>query len=126
MYIPKRGDFIWIDFLDESLMGETPKTAPVRFDPQAGHERIGGRPALVISHNDFNEKMGFAYVCPIGNTSRKNLFYVTIPEGEAMTGVIMTEHMRSLDFRAKSATFKGVCSELLLQDCLRRIKPIIF
>ncbi len=125
MYIPKRGDFIWIDF-----------------DPQAGHEqsasrspevasgacvaRLGNRPALVISHDDFNEQMGFAYVCPISNTQRKNPFYVVIPEGEAVTGVIMTEQMRSLDFRARKATYKGACPELLLQDCLRRIKPIIF
>jgi mRNA interferase MazF len=125
VYIPKRGDFIWIDF-----------------DPQAGHEqsasrssevsseacvaRLGNQPALVISHDNFNEQMGFAYVCPISNTQRKNPFYVVIPEGEAVTGVIMTEQMRSLDFRAKKATFKGVCPELLLQDCLRRIKPIIF
>jgi mRNA interferase MazF len=109
MYIPKRGDFIWIDF-----------------DPQAGHEQMGNRPALVISHDDFNEQMGFAYICPISNTQRKNPFYVSIPEGEAVTGVIMTEQMRSLDFRARKATYKGACPELLLQDCLRRIKPIIF
>jgi mRNA interferase MazF len=109
VYIPKRGDFIWIDF-----------------DPQAGHEQMGNRPALVISHDDFNEQMGFAYVCPISNTQRKNPFYVVIPTGEAVTGVIMTEQMRSLDFRARKATYKGDCPELLLQDCLRRIKPIIF
>jgi mRNA interferase MazF len=71
-------------------------------------------------------EMGFAYVCPISNTKRKNLFYVVIPKGEAVTGVIMTEQMRSLDFRARKATYKGVCPELVLQDCLRRTRPIIF
>jgi mRNA interferase MazF len=109
MYIPKRGDFIWIDF-----------------DPQAGHEQMGNRPALVVSHDGFNQKMGFAFVCPISNTQRKNPFYVPIPEGEAVTGVIMTDQMRSLDFRARNAGFKGEYPDLLLQDVLRRIKPIIF
>jgi mRNA interferase MazF len=87
---------------------------------------IADQHPLVISHDDFNEQMGFAYVCPISNTQRKNPFYVFIPEGEVVTGAIMTEQMRSLDFRARKAVYKGACPELLLQDCLRRIKPIIF
>jgi mRNA interferase MazF len=109
VYIPKRGDFIWLSF-----------------DPQAGHEQMGNRPALVVSHEGFNQKMGFAFVCPISNTQRKNPFYVVIPEGEAVTGVIMTDQMRSLDFRARQASFIGECPDLSLQDVLRRIKPIIF
>jgi mRNA interferase MazF len=109
VYIPKRGDFIRISF-----------------DPQAGHEQMGNRPALVVSHDGFNQKMGFAFVCPISNTQRKNPFYVVIPEGEAVKGVIMTDQMRSLDFRARQASFMGECPDLLLRDVLRRIKPIIF
>jgi mRNA interferase MazF len=109
VYLPKRRDFIWIDF-----------------DPQAGREQMGNRPALVVSHDGFNQRMGFAFVCPISNTQRKNPFYVVIPKGEAVTGVIMADQLRSLDFRARSVSFKGECSELLLQDVLRRIKPIIF
>jgi mRNA interferase MazF len=109
VYIPKRGDFIRISF-----------------DPQAGHEQMGNRPALVVSHDGFNQKLGFAFVCPISNTQRKNPFYVVIPEGEAVTGVIMTDQMRSLDFRARQASFIGECPDLLLRDVLRRIKPIIF
>jgi mRNA interferase MazF len=125
VYIPKRGDFIWIDFAPQAGHEQSAPRSP-EVPSEACVARLGNRPALVISHDNFNEQMGFAYVCPIINTQRKNPFYVVIPEGEAVTGVIMTEQMRSLDFRAKKATFKGVCSELLLQDCLRRIKPIIF
>jgi mRNA interferase MazF len=109
MYVPKRGDFIWIDF-----------------DPQAGHEQMGKRPALVVSHDGFNQKMGFAFVCPISNTGRKNPFYVSIPEGAGVTGVIMTDQLRSLDFRARKANVIGTCPDRLFQDVLRRIKPIIF
>ncbi|PZD70472.1 Endoribonuclease MazF [Acaryochloris thomasi RCC1774] len=109
MYLPKRKDFIWLSF-----------------DPQAGHEQMGKRPALVISHDGFNQKMGFAYVCPVSNTQRQNPFYVAIPEGEAVTGVIMVDQLRSLDFRARKAQFICECPDLLFQDVLRRIKPILF
>ncbi len=87
---------------------------------------MGKRPALVVSHGEFNQKMGFALVCPISNTKRKNPFYVQIPETEAVTGVVMTDQLRSLDFKARQATFISECPERLLQDVLRRIKPIIF
>lgn len=109
MYVPNRGDFIWLDF-----------------DPQTGHEQMGKRPALVVSHHKFNQRMGFAFVCPISTTKRQNPFYVEIPEGETATGVIMVDQMRSLDFRARKASFIGECSPILLEDVLRRIKPIIF
>jgi mRNA interferase MazF len=109
MYVPNRGDFIWLDF-----------------DPQAGHEQMGQRPALVVSHDRFNQRMGFAFVCPISNTKRQNPFYVAIPESEAVSGVIMVDQMRSLDFKARKASFISECPYLLLEDVLRRIKPIIF
>jgi mRNA interferase MazF len=108
-YIPERGDFIWLSF-----------------DPQTGHEQMGNRPALVVSYGEFNHKMGFAFVCPISNTQRQNPFYVKIPDGGAVTGVIMVDQLRSLDFRARKASFIGKCPEQLLQDVLRRIKPILF
>ena len=73
-YIPQRGHFIRLNF-----------------GPQAGHEQMGNRPALVVSQDKFNQKMGFVFVCPISNTQRKNPFYVAIPEGEAVTGAIMTD-----------------------------------
>ena len=109
IYIPERGDFVWLSF-----------------DPQAGHEQMGNRPALVVSYGKFNRKMGFAFVCPISNTQRQNPFYVKIPNEEAVTGVIMADQLRSLDYRARKSSFIGKCPELLLQDTLRRIKPILF
>jgi mRNA interferase MazF len=108
-YLPKRGHFIWL-----------------QFDPQAGHEQMGKRPALVVSHDAFNLRMGFAFVCPISNTQRQNTFYVGIPDGLPVTGVIMCDQTRSLDFRARGAQLIADCPEVLLQDVLRRIKPILF
>lgn len=108
-YTPERGDFAWLNF-----------------DPQTGHEQMGNRPALVVSYGDFNRKIGFAFVCPVSNTRRQSPFYVKIPDGEAVTGVIMADQLRSVDFRARRASFAGKCPEQLLQDVLRRIKPILF
>lgn len=108
-YLPQRGHFIWL-----------------QFDPQAGHEQMGQRPALVVSHDAFNQRLGFALVCPISNTQRQNAFYVLIPPGLPVTGVIMTDQLRSLDFRARGARFIAECPDSLLQDVLRRIKPILF
>lgn len=108
-YTPERGHFIRLNF-----------------DPQAGHEQTGNRPALVVSQSNFNRKMGFVFVCPISNTKRKNPFYVQIPEGEAVTGVIMADQLRSLDYRARQASFIGECSPELLEEVLQRIEPILF
>jgi mRNA interferase MazF len=108
-YIPRRGDFIRIDF-----------------DPQSGHEQMGNRPALVVSQTEFNQYRGFALVCPISNTKRRNPFYVTIPADLSVTGTIMTDQLRSLDYRSRAAVSLGTCSEDLLAEVLNRIYPILF
>jgi mRNA interferase MazF len=108
-YIPERGHFIRLNF-----------------DPQAGHEQMGIRPALVVSQTKFNKKMGFIFVCPISTTQRKNPFYVLIPEGEVVAGIIMTDQLRSLDYRARQASFLSECPEDIIKEVLMRIKPILF
>ena len=108
-YIPKRGDFIRFNF-----------------DPQVRHEQRGRWLALVLSHTPFNRKMGFAFVCPISTTKRRNPFYVPIPKSEKVTGVIMTNQMRSLDHRARKAVFISECPEVLLQEVLMHVEPILF
>jgi len=108
-YIPKLGDFIRLNF-----------------DPQAGHEQMGSRPALVLSHTSFNRKMGFVFVCPVSSTKRRNPFYVPIPEGKKITGVIMADQLRSLDHRARKATFICKCPDVLFQEVLMHIEPILF
>lgn len=106
---PQRQEFIWLNF-----------------DPQTGHEQKGRRSGLVVSHSSFNQKMGFAYIVPVSSTYRVNPFYVPIPDGLAVMGVMMCDQLRSLDFRARKYDFICTCPDLLFQDVLRRIKPIIF
>jgi mRNA interferase MazF len=108
-YIPARGDFIWLNF-----------------DPQLGHEQMGKRPALVVSHTEFNQQRGFIFVCPVSNTKRKNPFYVNIPDGEAVTGVLIADQLRSLDYKSRGAELIATCPKDLLMEVLGRIYPIIF
>lgn len=108
-YIPARGDFIWLNF-----------------DPQSGHEQMGKRPALVVSHTEFNQQRGFILVCLISNTKRKNPFYVNIPDGGGVTGVLMADQLRSLDYKSRGAGLIGTCPKDLLMEVLGRIYPIMF
>jgi mRNA interferase MazF len=108
-YIPARGDPIWLNF-----------------DPPSGHEQMGKRPALVVSHTEFNQQRGFILVCPVSNTKRKNPFYVNIPGGEAVTGVLMADQLRSLDYKSRGAELIVTCPQNLLMEVLGRIYPIMF
>ena len=84
VYIPKQGDII-----------------AITFDPQAGHEQRGRRPALVVSKDLFNKSTGLAIVCPITNTDRGFPFHVPIPEASKLTGFVMVEQVKSVDFQAR-------------------------
>jgi len=85
-YVPKQGDII-----------------TVTFDPQSGHEQKGRRPAFVVSKDLFNSNTGLAIVCPITNTKRGFPFHVPIPKDSKLTGFIMVEQVKSVDFRARRA-----------------------
>ncbi|QJC53159.1 mRNA-degrading endonuclease [Paenibacillus albicereus] len=90
MTYPARGDLVWLDF-----------------DPQAGREQAGRRPALVLSESAFNELTGFAVVCPITNQAKDYAFEVPIPEGLAFTGVVLTDQFTSLDVRKRKVKVVG-------------------
>ena len=107
-YIPRKGDFVYLSF-----------------NPQSGHEQMGTRPGLVVSNTLFNKRMGFIFVCPLTNTRRKNTFHVPVVS-ERLTGYIMTEQLKSLDYRARRAKFIEACPEETLQEVLDRIEPILF
>ena len=85
-YSPDCGDLVWFDF-----------------DPQAGREQAGRRPALVLSARFFNLRTSLAYVCPITNKAKGYPFEVLLPPGLPVHGVILCEHMRSMDWRVRNA-----------------------
>lgn len=75
------------------------------FDPQSGHEQKGRRPALVVSNYLFNKAMGLAIVCPVTNTDRKIPFHLAVPLESSLTGFIMVEQVKSVDFNSRDAKF---------------------
>ena len=100
-YIPKRGDFI-----------------VVTFDPQLGHEQEGRRPALVISNTLFNKHTGLAIVCPITNTYRNFPFHVKIPDQSSLTGFIMVEQVKSIDFVSRKVKYVEKAPSKTLNEVL--------
>ncbi len=90
-YIPQRGDVVWITL-----------------NPQAGHEQAGRRPAVVLSPEAYNSKVGLAILCPITNQVKGYPFEVLIPAGMPVTGVILTDQVKSLDWRARDV--KLICA----------------
>jgi mRNA interferase MazF len=91
------------------------------FDPQAGHEQKGKRPALVVSNNTFNKFTRLALVCPITNRSRGFPLHVALDERTKTNGVIMCEQVKALDMVARNASFL----EKLPQDILDEVIDIV-
>lgn len=94
----------------------------INFNPQAGHEQAGYRPAVVVSNDFFNMKTNLAIVCPITNTNNHFPLHVPLDGRTTTTGVILCEHIRTLDLNARS--YKIV--ENLPEDILETVKNIIF
>lgn len=90
-YAPDRGDIVWL-----------------HFDPRAGHEQAGRRPALVLSPRAYNRKVGLALCCPITTQVKGYPFEVEIPEGSKATGAVLSDQIKSLGWRARRA--ERVCS----------------
>jgi mRNA interferase MazF len=100
-YVPKKGDFVILTF-----------------DPQSGHEQKGRRPALVISNTLFNKHAGLAMVCPITNTFRNYPFHVPMPDGSSLSGYIMVEQIKSVDYASRKAKFVGKAPRRVLDEVL--------
>ena len=91
LYVPQRGDVIWITL-----------------NPQAGHEQAGRRPALVLSPAAYNGKVGLAILCPLTNQIKGYPFEVLVPPGISVTGAILADQVKNLDWRAREAEL--ICS----------------
>lgn len=85
-YVPERGEVVWITL-----------------NPQAGHEQAGRRPAVVLSPSAYNGKVGLALLCPITNQEKGYPFEVKVLAGLAVTGVVLADQVKSLDWRVRKA-----------------------
>ena len=108
-YVPRKGDFV-----------------AVTFDPQSGHEQRGRRPVLVVSNTVFNEHTGLAIVSPLTNTDRGFPFHVAVVDDPDVTGFVMVEQIKSIDFRARRAKRIGRASDGVLEEVLPILDACIY
>ncbi len=107
-YIPKKGDLVILTF-----------------DPSAGHEQQGRRPALIISNEVFNKHVGLAIACPITNTDRNFPFHVKV-ESDNLTGFIMTEQIKSVDYNVRKVKFVERVSDEVMEKVLGIVESVVF
>lgn len=94
----------------------------INFNPQSGHEQSGYRPAVVISNNFFNQKANLSIVCPITNTNNHFPLHIPLDERTKTTGVILCEHIKSLDLNSR--TYQEI--EELPKDILDRVIDVVY
>ena len=107
-YVPDRGHIIWLDF-----------------NPQAGHEQAGHRPAMVLSPKIYNEKAGLAICCPITSKVRDYPFAVAIAKKQG-GGCVLVDQIKSLDWRVRRARLKSKAPKKLLQATLEKLQTLLF
>lgn len=107
-YVPQRGDVVWISL-----------------NPQAGHEQAGRRPVVVISTQDYNGKVGLAILCPITNQIKGYPFEVLIPDGLPVEGAILSDQIKSLDWRARNAELICTLPAEIISEVLQKLATLI-
>jgi len=108
VYIPDRGDIVWLSF-----------------NPKAGHEQSGRRPALVISLQAYNGKTDLAIFCPITSTAKDYPFEVKISDSLEIQGVILSDQIKSLDWKIRKAEFICKLPKIALTETLNKINVLI-
>ncbi|MBU0478088.1 endoribonuclease MazF [bacterium] len=108
-YCPDCGDVVWISF-----------------SPQAGHEQMGRRPALVLSPKSYNQKVGLAIFCPITSQAKGYPFEVSIPKGLKLSGVILSDQVKSLDWKVRNAEFCCKVSSSTLHGVTSKLSTLLF
>jgi mRNA interferase MazF len=107
-YIPDSGDLVWITFT-----------------PQAGHEQTGRRPALVLSPAAYNGKVGLAIFCPITSQVKGYPFEVLIPVDLEISGAILSDQVKSLDWKARKAEFGCKLPSQALNEVIQKISALL-
>ena len=108
VYVPDRGDLVWIDF-----------------DPQVGREQRGRRPAVVLSPRRYNEKSSLALTCPVTSKPKGYPFEVPLPDGLEIEGVVLADQLRSLDYRGRRASFVASLPRQTCNEILGRAKALL-
>jgi mRNA interferase MazF len=107
-WIPDRGQAVWIDM-----------------DPQAGHEQRGRRPAMILSPAAYNGKVGLALLCPITSQVKGYPFEVLLPAGSKIQGAILSDQLKSLDWRARKATMIYLLPLPVVNEVLSKLGTLL-
>ena len=107
-YVPERGDLVWLEFT-----------------PQAGSEQRGRRPALVLSPKSYNRKVGLALFCPVTSRVRGYPFEVQLPDGSAVSGVVLSDQLKSLDWISRKVKFIERASSDVIAMVTARVLPLL-
>jgi len=108
LYIPAQGDIVWL-----------------QFNPQAGHEEAGRRPALVISPKEYNRKVRLALFCPVTSQVKGYPFEVLLPSGLAASGAVLSDQVKSLDWRVRKAKRLCTAPEGVVEEVLGKILALV-
>jgi mRNA interferase MazF len=109
IYIPERGDIVYLDF-----------------NPTKGHEQRGRRPAFTVSPATYNGKTSLALFMPITTQQKGYPFEVILPETMKISGIILTDQIKCLDWQARNAEFVEKVSQDLVEEVQAKIEPLIF
>ena len=107
-YVPSRGDIVWLSF-----------------NPTSGHEQSGRRPGIVISPKEYNEKVGLALCCPITSRIKDYPFEVRIDIKNKIEGAILSDQLKSLDWRERQAKYIASATKEILDETIEKIKLLI-
>lgn len=107
-YVPERGDVVWLTF-----------------EPQVGHEQGGRRPAVVLSPASYNAKVGLALLCPVSRQVKGYPFEVMLPQGFGIDGVILSDQVKSLDWRARQAQFLARLPAPVIDQVAARVGALL-
>ena len=107
-YVPSRGDLVWL-----------------QFNPQAGHEQAGHRPALVVSPGSYNRRVGLAICCPVTSQVKGYPFEVVLPAGLGVEGAVLSDQIKSLDWRVRKAKRIGRVPVEVLEETVGKILALV-
>jgi mRNA interferase MazF len=107
-YVPRCGDAVWITF-----------------NPQAGHEQAGRRPALVLSPEDYNNRTGLVILCPVTSQVKGYPFEVLVPDGLPLVGAILSDQVKSLDWRARKAELICTLPEDVVSEAFQKLSVLL-
>ena len=107
-YVPQRGDVVWINMY-----------------PRAGHEQAGRRPAVVLSPRSYNGKVGLALFCPVTNQIKGYPFEVIIPSGLKVTGAILSDQVKSLDWKIRNTEFCDKVPETVILEIFKKLATLL-